>query len=410
MTSRRQFIKKSLYGSLSAMPFSDFDQRSSFPNLEDATTDDELFALVRQQLQIPDDRIYLNTGSLGPSPVVVTNEVYEMMNQLEMNPAIENWGVLGDKMEEVRFKVGKFVNAEAENIILTRNTTEGLSLIGQSLYLSKGDEILTTTHEHGGGEVGLDYLAARSGAIVKKIQLPVPAASESEIVDTIEKNITEKTKVIMLSHVNTLTGLLMPLSSVSRITKERNILLVADGAQAPGMVKVDIKSMGVDAYAASGHKWMLGPKETGFVYWSKELQKKINPVFTSSGLASYSASSGTRNVALICGLGVTIDWLSTIGIEKIELRCNELRRYCHSKLTEIKNIEVISPEAESLSTGIISFALKEKTNKDVFDQLAKENIIVKVLPRYNGIRVSCHMFISKRDIDVFAKSLSSLMN
>ncbi|MEP2671465.1 MAG: aminotransferase class V-fold PLP-dependent enzyme [Cyclobacteriaceae bacterium] len=409
MTSRREFIKKGLLSSVGVLPLTHLSTNSPLEELKNASSDDELFALVRQQLHVPKNRIYLNTGSLGPSPVVVTDEVHAMMQQLEMNPAMENWGDLGERMEQVRVKVGEFINTDADNVILTRNTTEGLSLIGQSLKMAKGDEILTTTHEHGGGEVGLEYLAATQGAVVKKLQMPVPAPSKEAVIEAVVNNITPRTKVVMLSHVNTLTGLKMPFEEISKITKAKGILLIADGAQAPGLIKVDVKSMGVDAYAASGHKWMLGPKETGFVYWSKELQQEINPVFTSSGFASYSASSGTRNVALISGLGVTIDWLNLIGKEKIENRCLELRSYCLSRLKELKGIVIISPEVDSLSTGIVSFTLKEGENKTIAAELAKEDIIVKVLPRYNGIRISCHMFISKSDIDRFIKSFSQLV-
>lgn len=409
MTSRRQFIKKGILGGLSVLPFTQITQQHHLAELQNAADDEELFALVRKQLHVPPDRIYLNTGSLGPSPMTVTDAVSNLMHQLEMNPAIENWGEIGRQMEQVRAKVADFIHADWEDIILTRNTTEGLSMIGQSLQLEAGDEILTTTHEHGGGEVGLDYLASRSGAIVKKLQMPMPATSKEEVIKTIASNISPKTKVLMLSHVNTLTGLRMPFAEISQITKPKGIILIADGAQAPGLIMVDVKAMGVDAYAASGHKWMMGPKETGFVYWSKSLQQKISPIFTSMGFESYSASSGTRNVALISGLGVAIDWLTLIGVDKIEKRCLELRSYCLSKLKDIESITIISPEGAALSTGILSFTLKKGENSKIASELGKQDIIVKVLPKYNGIRISCHMFISKNDIDRFATALSALV-
>ena len=143
-------------GGITALPIAGFaipsEEKNQFPFLM-AENDDELFKLVRKQLLIPTDRIYLNTGSLGPSPLVVIDSVSSLTRQLEMNPVGENWGALGNQMEAVRKKVANFVNAGLEEILLTRNTTEGLNLIGQSLNLNKGDEILTTTDEHGGGEV-----------------------------------------------------------------------------------------------------------------------------------------------------------------------------------------------------------------------------------------------------------------
>lgn len=374
-----------------------------------AQTDDELFRLVRKQLLVPENRIYLNTGSLGPSPLVVIDTVSSLTRQLEMNPVGENWGPLGNQMELVRKKVADFIHADLEEILLTRNTTEGLNLIGQSLNLNKGDEILTTTDEHGGGEVGLEFLSQTRGAVIRKFDMLIPSASREEVIQTVEKNISQKTKVIMLSHINTSTGMLMPFSEISKITQPKGIILIADGAQAPGLTKVDVKALGVDAYAASGHKWMMGPKETGFLYLRKSFQEKVKPVFSSSGYSTYSASSGTRNVATIIGLGVAIDWLNLIGVDKIQQRCLDMRNYCLGELKKLPALKIISPEAPALSTGIVSFSLERAKNEDIFNKLKDQNIIVKLLSKHNAIRISCHMFVSKSDMDTFISALKLLL-
>jgi selenocysteine lyase/cysteine desulfurase len=364
---------------------------------------------VRKQLLVPENRIYLNTGSLGPSPVQVIDAMHTYTRQLEMNPVGENWGPLGNQMELVRKKVADFIHADVEEVILTRNTTEGLNLIAQSLDLKKDDEILTTTLEHGGGKVGLEFLVKTKGAVLKKMELPLPAKSVEEIVRAIVKNITSKTKLLMLSHVNTVTGMLMPFEDIAKITKSKGIYLIADGAQAPGLTKVDVKALGIDAYSASGHKWLMGPKETGFLYLSKSFQEKVQPVFTSSGFATYTASSGTRNVATIIGLGEALDWHTSIGLDKIEQRCLELRAYCVGELKKLKGLKIISPEAKELSTGIVSFSLDTAKNTEVFNKLKEQEIIVKLLTQYNAIRISCHMFVSKQDIDKFIKALRVLV-
>lgn len=411
MTSRRKFIKSGLSG-LTAMPLlsEGFSNKiSTLPDFRTAANDDELFAMVRKQLLVPENRIYLNTGSLGPSPVPVIDAMHAYTRQLEMNPVGENWGPLGNQMELVRKKVADFIHADVEEVILTRNTTEGLNLIAQSLDLKKDDEILTTTLEHGGGEVGLEFLVKTKGAVLNKMELPIPAKRVDEIVKAIEKNITSKTKVLMLSHVNTVTGMLMPFEEIAKITKPKGIYLIADGAQAPGLTKVDVKTLGVDAYSASGHKWLMGPKETGFLYLSKSFQEKVKPVFTSSGFATYTASSGTRNVATIIGLGVALDWHTSIGLDKIEQRCLEMRAYCLGKLKKLKGLKIISPEAKEISTGIVSFSLDTVKNTDVFNKLKEQDIIVKLLIQHNAIRISCHMFVSKGDIDLFITKLKDLL-
>ena len=414
MTSRRKFIKTAgLFSGLTAIPIlsNGFPVHHTAPprDFRTAVDEDELFMMIRKQLLIPENRIYLNTGSLGPSPLPVIEALNLFTRQLEMNPVSENWGALGDQMELVRKKVADFINADVEEIILTRNTTEGLNLIGQSLDLKKDDEILTTTLEHGGGEVGLEFLEQTKGAVIRKLELPMPTRSVDEIISAVGEAITEKTKLVMLSHVNTVTGLLMPFAEVARLTKPKGIYLVADGAQAPGLTKVNVKALEVDAYAASGHKWLMGPKETGFLYLNKKSKDKIHPVFTSSGFAAYSKSSGTRNVATIIGLGVAIDWHTAIGMEKIERRCLEIRNYCLNELKKLSGLKIISPELESLSTGIVSFTLTSKTNTDIYSKLKDQEIIVKVLTQHNAIRISCHIFILKTEIDKFIKTLKFLL-
>lgn len=414
MTSRRQFIKAAgLLGGITTLPvlgLGNAKNENSFPaDLLNAANDDELFRLVRKQLVVPESRIYLNTGSLGPSPVVVLDTVSSLMHQLEMNPVGENWGPLGNQMEAVRKKVADFIRADLEEVLITRNTTEGLSLIGQSLNLNKGDEMLTTTDEHGGGEVGFEYLASRKGAVLRKFDMPLPAMSREEVIQAVEKNITAKTKLIMLSHINTSSGMLMPFEEISKITQAKGIYLISDGAQAPGLTKVDVKALGIDAYAASGHKWMLGPKETGFLYLKKSFQDKVQPVFSSSGFATYTASSGTRNVAVISGLGAAIDFNNLIGMEKIQQRCLETRNYCLGELKKLSGLKIISPEVPSLATGIVSFSLEKAKNADIFNKLKDQDIIVKLLSKHNAIRISCHMFVSRIEIDTFITALKPLL-
>ncbi|MDZ4714828.1 MAG: aminotransferase class V-fold PLP-dependent enzyme [Cytophagales bacterium] len=354
---------------------------------------------------MPVGKIYLNTGSLGPSPRAVVDAVTSAMHKLESDPASENWGKLGDQIDIVRQKVADFIHADLEEIILTRNTTEGLGLISQSLPLNAGDEIITTTLEHGGGEVGLEFLQKTKGAVLKKVALPLPPERATEIVSVIEKAITPKTRLVMVSHVNTVTGVLMPLAEISRLTSVRGIYLVADGAQAPGQVPVDVKALGVDAYACSGHKWLLGPKETGFLYLRRGFQPSAQPVFTASGYEGYSKSSGTRNVATIIGLGAALDWLSAIGMDRIREHSLKVRTHCMAGLKSVKGIEVISPENPSLATGMVSFSLANVKNSTVHSLLKDQNIIIKVLPQHNAIRISCHVFVSEKDIDTFLTAL-----
>jgi L-cysteine/cystine lyase len=413
MTSRRSFIKKAtvLSGSVAwpLLSSTEVSGKSLATDLSTAANEHEYFDLIRKQFLLPPDRVYLNTGSLGPSPLQVIEKVTASMRQLETNPVSENWGPLGNQMEEVRGKIATFIHASKEEILLTRNTTEGLSLISQSLNWKSGDEIITTTVEHDGELVGLEFAAKVKGVVIRKVNLPTPSASVEEVVETLRKAITPRTRMMLLSHVNTSSGMVMPLAQIAKYTQPANIILVADGAQAVGQLPVDVEALKVDAYAANGHKWLLGPKETGFVYLNKSLQSKVESVFTSAGFQSYTKASGTRNVATIIGLGEAIDFQNLVGKDRIRQRCLALRNHCQSELKKRKGLKVISPEVEELSCGIVSFTLDTISNQDIYHKLKDQDIIVKLLPYDNSIRISCHVFVSKADINKFLSALDKLL-
>ena len=113
--------------------------------------------------------------------------------------------------------------------------------------------------------------------------------------------------------------------------------------------------------------------------------------------------------ATIIGLGIAIDWLNTIGMDKIQQRCLDIRNYCLGELKKLPAIKIISPQNPYLSTGIVSFSLEKAKNEDIFHKLNEQNIIVKLLTRHNAIRISCHMFVSKNDIDTFILALKPLL-
>jgi selenocysteine lyase/cysteine desulfurase len=144
----------------------------------------------------------------------------------------------------------------------------------------------------------------------------------------------------------------------------------------------------------------MGPKETGLLYMRKNIQSKINHAFITSGYKSYSASSGTRNAAILIGLGDVMDWHMAIGTRRSEKRVMALAAYCYNELKKVKGIKVISSNNPDLGSAIVSFSLPKRVkNGDVFAGMRDQGITIKRLTEYNGIRISNHMFTSNDDVD-----------
>lgn len=388
--NRRDFVRKATAGLIS---FPLLGLKDIGPTLSNPSNSSVLDFYLKEGL------VYLNTGSLGPSPKWVVNRVNELTKDLESNPVSENWGPLGKEMEGVREKAAAFFKCTKEEIILTRNTTEGLSMISSTLELSEGDEILTTNHEHGGGEVGLDYKSAVSGVKVRKLELPFPAQSADQIIETVINQISKRTRLLMLSHVSTITGMIMPIKEIINEISGRDIFFLCDGAQASGMIDVNVSDLGVDAYATSGHKWLMGPKETGILYIRSDSQKSIKPVFIHSGYQSYSASSGTRNVAQFIAFGEMLQWHIDKGQDQIEKQIRDTGDDCYQRLAELDGLNLISPKDPKLRSAMISAIVVNKSNREVYEYLKSKDIVVKVLPKYNALRFSTHIFSTTKDID-----------
>lgn len=398
---RRDFLRISTLGILGLSTIPHVISQVEAKQIEDYSklSDDKLFSLIRKQMLLTEGLVYLNTGTLGPSPRMVVDKVSEVMHLLESNPSIKNGEFIGDDLEAVRLKMASFINAQLDEVILTRNTTEGISIVCSKLNLKIGDEILTTDNEHGGAETGLDYLARTKQAVIKKIKMPIPVSNKQQILDLVDRHITSRTKVLLLSHVETITGLRLPIEEIAEMVRPRGIFFIVDGAQAAGMINVDVKKIGADVYAGSGHKWILGPKETGFLYIRKEVQDRIDHVFLTGGYGVYTHSSGTRNASTIIGLGAALDWHQAIGKDRIEKRCLSMAKYCYGELEKLDDVKIISTADPELSSGIISVSLKKKQSRDIFMRMLQENITIKLLPKYNAVRFSTHIFNSKVNVD-----------
>jgi len=415
---RRTFFK-SLAGSLAGLGFWPAVNRTLAAQLEkfssdlENATDPALFwQHVRDQSMLREGLAHLNTASLGATPRPIVDALTAYIREVETDPVHTVWGALGEQAELVRQRAADFLGAATEEIILTRNTTEGMNLVAAGLDLKTGDEILTTTHEHGGGMVGWENVAARSGVRIVQIRMPAPVKSGQQILNLVEAHITPRTRVCSFSHVETITGLQMPMADIAGLTRPKGILLVCDGAQAPGMLDVNVHSLGVDTYASSSHKWMLAPKGSGLLYIRKAVQDRIRPAFLHHGYRAYSGSSGTRNVPQFLGHGVAMDFHNIIGRRRVEQRCRELSGYLRRRMRDSTGYRLLAPAAGTLSSGITTYALPSGCCGDIAARLYKEySVVIKPVAatyvvsegiasdNYNAVRISTHIYNTEAEID-----------
>jgi selenocysteine lyase/cysteine desulfurase len=353
---------------------------------------------------------YLNTGTLGPCRRETVEAVLKTWQELESLP-VKFYGKFGAEeiAEKTRGVAAKFLGCDISEILITHSTTSGMNAIAQGLQLKAGDRILTTDQEHGGGLLCWNYFAKYYGVIVDKIKIPQGENSSDLILERIKSNLTDKTRVISVSHVLSSTGLRMPIAEISAMARGNGTLCIVDGAQAAGAIKVNVKELGCHAYATSGHKWLMGPKGTGLLYLSKDAQQLIRPMQFEESYNTYNDSNGVVNLAGIVGLGKAIEYIESVGIDKIEEQNLTLRNRLLENLKGLSNATILSPSEKPLSSPMLTLLLKDTFERTAFVKmlLDKHKLSIRATHKefgFNGIRFSVHTFNIESEID-FASEL-----
>jgi selenocysteine lyase/cysteine desulfurase len=379
--------------------------------LEEAQDEDAFWREVRSQFLLRPGLIHMNSATIGATPRPVLSALTGFLWETESDPQNQVFGPPHLRMDQVREKAAEFLGASLAEVALTRNTTEGMNMVAQAVDLRAGGQILTTNHEHPGGSVCWEHVAERDGAEIVRIEMPVPVESADQVVDLVSSHLTARTRVCSFSHVCTVTGLVMPLARIAALTRPRDIVLVCDGAQAPGMLDVDVRALEVDTYASSSHKWMLAPKGTGLLYIRDEVQDRVRPLFLRSGFEAYTASSGTRNVATVLAHGVAMDFHDTIGRGRVEARCRELGTRLRGRLEAMDGLTILTPRDDTLSGGILTISLQHADYREVRRIMLEDYgfVLKNGKAEYNAIRISTHIFNSEDDVDRMTEALGRVL-
>jgi selenocysteine lyase/cysteine desulfurase len=353
---------------------------------------------------------YLNTGTLGPCRKEIIEASKKAWEDLESLP-LKFYGKFGAETfaEKTRTIAARFLGCDISEMLITTSTTSGMNAIAQGLRLKTGDRILTTDQEHGGGALCWSYFAKYYGVLIDRIVIPPGENNAAYILNRLNENIKSETKVISISHIFSSTGLRVPITEIATLARSKNILCIVDGAQAAGAIKVNVKELGCHAYATSGHKWLMGPKGTGLLYLSREIQETIRPIQFEESYNTYNDGNGVVNLACILGLGKAIEYLESVGIAAIEEHNLSIRNRLYDRLTGMHNLEIISPAAGPLASPMLAGRIPDTIERTAFVKMLLDKYKLSIRPThkqwFNGIRFSCHIFNTEKEIDFAADVL-----
>jgi isopenicillin-N epimerase len=226
---------------------------------------------------------FLNHGSFGACPTEVLRHQAALRAELEAEPVRFLSREIDDRLAVARGALGAFLGADADDLAFVTNATSGVNAVVRSLAFAAGDELLTTDHAYGACRNTLDFVAARTGARVVVATLPFPVGSPDEIVDVVLAKVTPRTRLALLDHVTSPTALILPIERLSAELGRRGVDVLVDGAHAPGMVPLNLATLGVAYYSGNCHKWLCAPKGSAFLWVRPDRQAAVHPLTISHG-------------------------------------------------------------------------------------------------------------------------------
>jgi selenocysteine lyase/cysteine desulfurase len=416
MISRRNLLKSL---GLSAVTFSSltgFGKNLPGETASSLLSPDDLdfWKSVRDQFPLDKETVFFNPGTVGAMPKVVVEKMVAHLKYIASSPA--DWAYKDDNKEEfisgynnlmgLRTKVGKLINANALEIAMTDNVTNGMSYIANGITLQPGDEILTTDQEHSGGKSGFLLKEKRYGAVFKTVAIPKPAHSSQEIYDIIVKALTPKTKVLMLSHMISGSGAILPVKELCAEASKRGIFTLLDGAQTVGQIKVDVKDIGCDAYAGCFHKWIGAPHGSGFLYIRQDRMKDVWTTIASGRWDNHEdegfrfTQRGTGSFPILKGVEAALDLHFEIGPDRVYDRIKFLGNRLRDGLRSIPKVKFFNPLDEKICAGISVYNIEGWTGTKLQDAYWEK---AKMRPRSQGdqfgVRHCTHIFNSEAEID-----------
>lgn len=379
----------------------------------------------------------LNTGiiyfdnaatTLKPSCVIdATVDYYAKYTANAHRGDYDNSLEVDKKYEGVRDKVKEFINGEKrEEIVFTSGATESLNMIifgFMAQYLKSGDEVILTKSEHASNILPWIILEKNIGVNIKYLDLN---ENYEVTMEMLEKAITKKTKVISLAHITNAIGDIRPINEIGSLCKAKDILLVIDATQSIGHLKTDVARDNIAFLTFSAHK-MLGPTGIGVLYGRYDLLDQMIPLCYGGGMNAYFDSignfelkplpdrleDGTQNIAGVVGLGAAVDYLSSIGLDKIHKHDVELKKYLIDRLKNVPNIKIYN---NNLDTGILIFNIGDYFSQDTAIFLNQYKICVRagnhcakilkeLLNTGNTCRISLYLYNTKEEIDKLVEVL-----
>jgi len=389
------------------------------------------FPVLRQKVH-GKPLIYFDNAATSQKPRIVIealNDYYERYNA-NVHRGIHALAERATReYERAREKVARFINAPStDSVIFTRGTTEGINLVAYSWALTnlkKGDEILTTFMEHHSNTVPWYQACERTGAVIKRIELNPDGMLH---LDDLDKLVTNRTKLVAVTQQSNVLGTINPVRQIADAAHKKGAVVLVDGAQSVPHMPVDVQAMDCDFFAFSGHK-MCGPTGSGVLYGRRALLEAMPPFMGGGEMIKevwfdhvkyndlpYKFEAGTPSIAESIGLGVAVDYLTGIGLDKIRQHAKQITQYALDRLKEFPEITVYGPKDAEKRGGLVAFTLGDVHAHDIATFADQDGVAIRAghhcaMPLHKKLglaataRASFYLYNNRDEVDVFIEML-----
>jgi isopenicillin-N epimerase len=387
---------------------------------------------ARQAMCLDPNVANLNTGSFGPWPKPVFERVAALRRRLAEEPMDfllrESPGLIW----EARRRLAEFLGGDPRRLLFTANVSVAINIVASGLTIASPGEILLTDHEYGAMHWCWERAAQRQGLTIRTFPLPVRTEDPEEIVAAFVRAMGPKTRLAFFSHVLSPTGLVLPTRRMCEEARRRGVISVVDGAHAPAMVPLDVEAIGADFYAANCHKWLLAATGTGFLYFGKGSEDRLQPMqvswgyrpdrtkwnepdaFGTTARLRFYEFEGTRDLCPWMAIPEAIDFQAALGWQNIRDRNESLASYVRARFREsFPQLTPWTPQHPDLHGFLTAFRLPPGLDPVALRKTLweKNRIEIPIVERPDCllIRVSTHFYNTQAEIDHLVSSLKPLI-
>jgi isopenicillin-N epimerase len=381
------------------------------------TDADEDWQDVVHQWALREDTTYLNHGSFGPPPRAVQEARLDWIRRLDSQPMDFFVRQLEPALLDARSRLAEFVGTSAQNLVFVDNATYAMNVVASSFSLKSGDQVLINNHEYGAVRRIWQRACHEAEAELIEVSLPSRFISHEQITDAIQKHFSDRTKLLIISHITSPTAVIVPVSQICRLARQQDIAVCVDGPHALAQLDVRIDQLDCDFYTASCHKWLSAPVGSGFLAVHPRRQATVRPPLLSWGRLLPNVPvgwqdeftwMGTRDPSSVLSVPAAIDFMAKVGFEEFRQRTHYLARGARLKLEDEFGVSANVPDDPAWFGSMITIPLQagdwSRLQADLWNRCRIEVPIV----HFGGhwfIRVSCHLYNSLSDIDKLIRGI-----